>query len=618
MRDRIVLATLFLAATAGGLAAQTVPAGFSTPAQQGGDISNGTAMAFAPDGRLFVAQQSGEVRVIQAGTLLAANFLALSVNSTDERGLLGIAFDPDYAVNRFFYVFYTLSGANTNRIARYVASAADPNIRDAAIPEDILLDIPTGTVNPQYHNGGALHFGLDGKLYVAVGEGHTSANAQNPANNYGKILRLNPDGSIPSDNPTTFQGTATTLGAPSAVWCIGLRNPFTFAFQPGTGRLFINDVGQNEWEEINDGIQGMNYGWNGGTTDGRRMNASFTDSVYEYPHTGTAPIGNVITGGAFYNPGVVQFPASYVGLYFFADGGTGNFIYVLNPATAAVTAFISSNANNPVDLDVGPDGALYYLARGGGFAGPGVYRVAYTAVPTQGIVVSPDVLSVNEGGTGTINVRLAINPGATVVVDVAQALGDASVTVAPPQLTFTGGTWNVDQPVTVTAAQDVDLSDDGATIRFTSAGLAERTVTVTALDDDAGATLPVVRIAQPQNGQTVSGASEEFYGHATDDSGTTTQAQFFIDGVLAYTDPNVLGHYHFGGGHANWNTTGLSNGPHVLQLRVSDGTNVGVHEITVVVSNPAGGGGGGGGGGGCGLTGWEALALLVWVRRRRG
>ncbi len=610
MRHAVALA--FVLAAAGELAAQTVQPGFGPPVQQGGgNLTSGTAMAFAPDGRLFVAQQTGAVRVIKNGALLATPFLSLTVNSADERGLLGIAFDPAYAVNRFFYVFYTRSGVDTNRVARYAADAGNPDIRDAAVAEDVLLDIPTGGGTPQYHNGGALHFGPDGKLYIAVGEGHSSANAQNPTNVYGKILRLNPDGSIPSDNPMNFQGTATTLGAPSAVWCIGLRNPFTFAFQPGTGRLFINDVGQNEWEEINDGLAGMNYGWNGGTTDGSRGSASFTDPVYEYDHSTTTPSGNAITGGAFYNPGVVAYPASYVGRYFFADVGTGNFIYVLNPADGTVAPFVTG-ANNPVDLDVGPDGALYYLARGGG--NQGVYRVPYTAVATQGIVVSTEALPVNENGVGTFNVRLAVNPGATVVVNVAQTLGDASVTAAPPTLTFTAGTWNVDQPVTVSAATDVDLSDDGATIRLSSAGLATRSIAVTAIDDDDDPTGPSVRIAQPIHGQTVSGANAEFYGHATDDSGSTGTAQFFVDGLPAWTDPNILGHYHYGAGHSNWNTTALSNGVHVLQLRVTDGTNVGIHEISVVVSNPAAGGGGGGGGGGCGLTGGEALALLLLAR----
>jgi glucose/arabinose dehydrogenase len=261
MRHRFVLVTgllTFLAcALAGDLFAQTVPGGFSTPAQQGSDLSDGTSMAFAPDGRLFVARSTGEVRVFKNGALLPAAFVRLAISSVDERGLLGIAIDPDFATNGFVYVFYTMSSGTMNRISRFVAYGDE---RDPGIAEETLLDIDTSALNPSFHNGRGLHFGLDGKLYVSVGDGTTASLSQDPTSIHGKILRFNPDGSIPTDNPTTFQGITTVLPASSAVWAIGLRNPFTFAIQPGTGRMFINDVGEDEWEEINDGIKGRNYG----------------------------------------------------------------------------------------------------------------------------------------------------------------------------------------------------------------------------------------------------------------------------------------------------------------------------------------------------------------------
>jgi glucose/arabinose dehydrogenase len=612
------LLTFLVCAAAGELFAQNVPGGFSAPEQQGTDLSDGTSMAFTPDGRLFVTRSTGEVRVFKNGALLPAAFMRLAINSVDERGLLGIAIDPDFAANGFVYVFYTMTSGTMNRVSRFVAAG---DIRDVGVAEHVLLEIDTSALNPSYHNGGGLQFGADGKLLISVGDGMTAALSQNPASIHGKILRVNSDGSIPDDNPTSFQGIATTLPASSAVWAIGLRNPFAFAVQPGTGRVFINDVGEDDWEEINDGIRGRNYGWAGGVTDGRRYNPSYTDSIFEYSHAdGPAPVGNVITGSAFYNPKVPQFPPSYVGKYFFSDAGVGSFIYCLDPATGIATAFLTGG-NSPLDVDIGPDGALYYLARGG--AHPGVYRIAYTGIVLQEMNVSTSAISVNEGSTATFTVRLAVNPGATpVVVNIGRSIGDASVTSSPATRTFTSADWNIGQSVTVTAAEDADLSDDGATITLTSAGMATQSVVVTALDNDVAASVPSVEIALPLNGQTVSGGSAEFYGHATDDSGSTMQAQFFIDGVLSYTDPNVVGHYHFGGGHADWDTRGLSNGPHVLQMRVSDGVNVGIHEITVVVSNPPSGGEGrGGGGGGCGLTGGETLVLVAVLgirRRRRG
>lgn len=611
MRHRRFRATGVLAlvvGAAGELFAQSVPSGFSAPVQQGVDLSDGTSMAFTPDGRLFVARSTGEVRVFRNGALLPAAFTRLDVSSVDERGLLGIAIDPGFEVNGFVYVFYTRSSGTMNRLSRFRAAG---DVRDPAIPEEVLLELDTSGLSSGVHNGGGLQFGLDGMLYVSVGDGFRAGLSQDPRSLHGKILRLHPDGSIPADNPTTFQGTSIVLPAPSAVWAIGLRNVFTFAVHPGTGRLFLNDVGEDEWEEINDGLRGRNYGWAGGRTDGRRDSPAYTDPIFEYPHApGPAPVGNVITGGAFYAPAIVQFPASYLGTYFFSDAGVGNFIYALDPATRRADAFLTEG-NNPVDVDIGPDGSLYYLARGG--AHPGVYRIAYAGLAVQSLIVSTTALSVLEGSTGTFRVRCSMEPGAApVVVGVERTLGDASVTASPSTLTFTSADWNLDRTVVVTAAQDADPSHDGASVVLSAPGLTSRSIVVTAVDDDPPATAPVPHLALPLNGQVVRGASEEFYGHGVDDSGTTTEAQFFVDGVLVHTDPNLLGHYHVGGGHAGWDTRGLSDGPHVLQFRVSDGTTAGIHEITVVVSNATDAAGTGTGG--CGLMGAEFLVLLALRR----
>ena len=172
------------------------------------------------------------------------------------------------------------------------------------------LDNLTSATN---HNGGAIHFGSDGKLYVAVGENATPSNAQTLANRLGKVLRINSDGTIPADNP--FFNVAS--GANRSIWALGLRNPFTFAFQPGTGRLFINDVGQDSWEEINDGIAGSNYGWN--TTEGPTTTLPSGRRCFSYGHGIGATVGCAIAGGAFYNPTTVRFPVSFLGKYFFAD-----------------------------------------------------------------------------------------------------------------------------------------------------------------------------------------------------------------------------------------------------------------------------------------------------------
>jgi glucose/arabinose dehydrogenase len=201
-------------------------------------LSSATAMAFSPDGRLFVAQQGGSLRVIRNGRLLPTPFVTLTVNSTGERGLLGVAFDPDFATNQWVYVYYTATTPSIhNRVSRFTAQG------DVAAPGSELVLMDLETLSATNHNGGAIHFGPDGKLYIAVGENAVTSNSQTLANKLGKVLRINKDGSIPSDNP--FHDGAGPNA--DAIWALGLRNPFTFAFDPA-GRMFVNDVGAGTWD----------------------------------------------------------------------------------------------------------------------------------------------------------------------------------------------------------------------------------------------------------------------------------------------------------------------------------------------------------------------------------
>ena len=341
--------------------AATLPAGFTETRITG--LSDATAMEIAPDGRIFVCEQGGSLRVIKNGVLLTAPFVTLSVDPAGERGLLGIAFDPNFAANSFLYVYYTVpTNPRHNRVSRFTANG------DVAVPgsETIIweLDNLSGATN---HNGGAIHFGPDGKLYVAVGENATGSNAQTLSNMLGKVLRINSNGTVPTDNP--FFNTA--VGNNRSIWALGLRNPFTFAFQPGTGRMFINDVGESAWEEINDGIAGSNYGWN--LSEGVTSNPAFRSPLFAYNHSQ----GCAIAGGAFYNPATVQFPASFVGKYFFADL-CGGWIRLFDPATGTASSF-ATGISQPVDLKVGADGSLYYLSRTEGTPQSGsVFRVQAT------------------------------------------------------------------------------------------------------------------------------------------------------------------------------------------------------------------------------------------------
>ena len=247
-----LLCSLFAANATHGA---TLPTGFAETRVATG-MPSPTAMAVAPDGRIFVAQQGGALRVVKNGALLAQPFLTVSVNASGERGLLGVAFDPNFATNNFVYVYYTTSSAPIhNRVSRFTASAANPDVA-AAGSEVQILNLPNLS-SATNHNGGAIHFGTDGKLYIAVGENANSSNAPSLNTTLGKILRINADGSIPSDNPFISQ----TTGMNQAIWARGLRNPFTFAIDPTNGRIHINDVGEVTWEEVNLGVAGSNYGW---------------------------------------------------------------------------------------------------------------------------------------------------------------------------------------------------------------------------------------------------------------------------------------------------------------------------------------------------------------------
>jgi glucose/arabinose dehydrogenase len=350
-----------------------------------------TAMAFAPDGRLFICEQAGSLRVVQGRTLLAQPFLTVDTDSNGERGLLGVAFDPNFATNHFVYVYYTAKTPTAhNRVSRFTADG------NTAVPgsELVILELDELSTATN-HNGGALHFGNDGRLYVAVGDNATGTRSQSLANRFGKILRINRDGSIPADNP--FYSVAT--GPNRAIWALGLRNPFTLAIQSSTGRMFINDVGQDTWEEINEGIAGANYGWplEEGPPDGA-PNPDFTYPLYAYEHVSTGPCA--ITGGAFYEAVPGGFPAKHVGDYFFGDFCSKT-ISKFDVPTDDVSAF-SIDIRRPVDIREGPDGALYYLSRNP--TSPRVIRVRYAGETAPRITQQPASVTLLVGQAVTFTV----------------------------------------------------------------------------------------------------------------------------------------------------------------------------------------------------------------------
>jgi glucose/arabinose dehydrogenase len=360
----------------------SVPAGFAETVVATG-LNSPTSMAVAPDGRAFVALQNGNVRVVKNGALLPASFVNVREDSREERGLLGITLDPAFAANHYIYLYYTKLDASPlvahNVVSRFTA---DGDVAAGGLAgEQVLFELPDvgGAI---WHMGGALCFGPDGRLYVGVGDHMQPDQAQSLASPFGKMLRINPDGSIPADNPFYDQAT----GVNRAVWAFGLRNPFSAAFEPDTGRLFINDVGSGRAEEVDEGAAGRNFGWplTEGEFDAAELPA-FTEPFYAYQHHGDAAC---VVGGAFYQEISPAFPQAYRGKYFFADFSQG-WVRTLDPKTGAVSDF-GGGFGFPVAAALGPDGALWVLTHdqtdGGTFNAGVLRRVEYTLAPPPAAV----------------------------------------------------------------------------------------------------------------------------------------------------------------------------------------------------------------------------------------
>jgi glucose/arabinose dehydrogenase len=271
------------------------------------------------DDRLFVVEQPGRIRIIRNGQLVSRAFLDITarVASGGERGLLSVAFHPRYSTNGLFFVDYTDANGNT-RVERYRVSA-DPDVADAGSAK-LILSVPQPFAN---HNGGLVLFGPDGRLYIGLGDGGSGGdpqgNGQNRGTLLGSILRIDVDAgdpySIPGDNP--FR---TTPGARPEIWAFGLRNPWRFAFDAEDELLYIADVGQNLWEEIDvvpASAGGLNFGWNireglhcYGTGSCNLM--GLTDPVFEYGHNPECSV----TGGFVYRGSAIP---DLDGHYFFSD-----------------------------------------------------------------------------------------------------------------------------------------------------------------------------------------------------------------------------------------------------------------------------------------------------------
>jgi glucose/arabinose dehydrogenase len=320
------------------------------------------ALAIDPDNRIFFTDKSGSVRLIENDQLLPDPVITLSTDDCFERGMLGITLDPDWANNHYVYVYHTLDAgppcADTeNRVVRFI------EWQGTGYQPTVLYTFPA--VGAGNHNGGNLHFGKDGKLYVTVGDDARSANSQDLGSPNGKMHRLNPDGTIPADNP--FVGQA---GVEESIFAYGLRNSFDFDFDPVTGDLFASENGPNCDDEVNRVLPGYNYGWRSGYPCGDD-NPAFNDipALWRW----TPPISP--TGITFYrgsNPRLQN-------RCFMCDYNDGNLHYLaLSPDRTQILDDVIINLPGGIhcheDIETGPDGNAYFIEDGGYVTGR-IWRV---------------------------------------------------------------------------------------------------------------------------------------------------------------------------------------------------------------------------------------------------
>lgn len=348
-------------------------------------------LTFAPDGRIFVVEKNGVVRIFDNGALLSTPFIDISskVNIALDRGLLGFALDPNFETNGFAYFLYTFengtnpadNGRKTARLTRVKVSANNPNVASPGSEVVILGSIGTPPCSNNgndcipsdavSHTIGTLRFAPDGNLFVGIGDGaffvsmHPLALRAQDLNSYsGKILRIKPDGTAPPDNPF-YDGTNSIQ---SKIWSYGLRNPYRFSLDPLTGEPIIGDVGWNNHEEINRG-KGKNFGWP--CYEGNSQEPSYAvllecqqlapSSITSPLHTYDHVEGQAVIGGVFYTSNV--YPNKFQGNYFFADYSEGwikRMDFQSNGNVKDVQEF-ATEVGIIVNLELGPDGFLYYI-----------------------------------------------------------------------------------------------------------------------------------------------------------------------------------------------------------------------------------------------------------------
>ncbi len=334
------------------------------------NLNAATAIASPPDGRVFIADQTGKLLVWKEGALLKRPALILHVTDYWERGLIGLTLDPGFPDRPYLFAVYVTDRPFVHHVVSRFTMRGDAV--DAA-SERVLFEgddqATLGGSVPAGHQGGPIRFGPDGQLYIGLGEQTAGGPSQRLDTLQGKILRLEPDGSIPRDNPFF----TTAAGKYRAIFAYGIRNPFGLAVQPGTGRMFFTDVGASAFEEVNDLVAGANYGWP--LAEGFSTNRLFRQPLLAY----SPMVGQCIVGGMFLRRDSA-WPEKWRGRFFFGDF-MKHWIKALDPAAPTNVVSFARDLNGPVAVELAPDGSLLVLNRGA------IWRDPKRFVPNAGSLV---------------------------------------------------------------------------------------------------------------------------------------------------------------------------------------------------------------------------------------
>jgi len=352
---RLAAATLLLGVLASvpALAAPTLAPGFSMTTVVSG-MGDPLSFDWAPNGDLYIAEKSGKIRVFRNGTLTLVGTIPVSTN--DEQGITAIELDPDFANNHFLWMTYTAPVPFRQRVSHFTV------VNDTLTSEVIVVEY---AITNWDHHAGCIRFAADGTLFISTGDDQLlSTGSQDKFNLRGKILHINPDGTPAAGNP--FLGG----GGDPRVWALGFRHPWRFTLQPDTGTLFIADIGGSDWEELDLGIPGGNYGWASIEGPSPAGQAGFVYPIYWYPHTN--PAGASIMAGPFAS--ATDFNGEFTGQWFFGDEAARDLRRMVLDANNNVlsTEIWATDLPDPVEIRFGPDGALYFVS----FNSGALYRIA--------------------------------------------------------------------------------------------------------------------------------------------------------------------------------------------------------------------------------------------------